>query len=308
MRRWIGWLGSWAFFVLGLGLAFIAVSGEWINIKDARWLRRYALVDELLQDREAGTFARLELDKGRAQSSLSRARSDLTKASATIDEAQDTAQTIVVSTAENEVFVRNGKGTVFKAVCSTGKHATMVDGGRTLVFRTPVGKFRVRSKEEHPVWIPPDWHYVEMARKNRMKVARLSPGRSIDADTGEAATLTGGGVWDWMGESAGSRRVLSVKNGTVVETFNGIERELPPGAMIRAGNTLVIPPFGTPQRRFDKVLGAYRLNLGDGYALHGTQAVDQLGRSVSHGCVRLGDADIARLYKMTNVGDEVIIY
>ena len=50
------------------------------------------------------------------------------------------------------------------------------------------------------------------------------------------------------------------------------------------------------------------LLIRNGYALHGTQAVDQLGRSVSHGCVRLGDADIETLYNMANVGDEVIIY
>jgi lipoprotein-anchoring transpeptidase ErfK/SrfK len=29
---------------------------------------------------------------------------------------------------------------------------------------------------------------------------------------------------------------------------------------------------------------------------------------VSHGCVRLGDADIEAIYRMANVGDEVIIY
>ena len=49
-------------------------------------------------------------------------------------------------------------------------------------------------------------------------------------------------------------------------------------------------------------------NLGDGYALHGTQQTSQLGQSVSHGCVRLGDKDIEALYKMANVGDEVIMY
>ena len=55
-------------------------------------------------------------------------------------------------------------------------------------------------------------------------------------------------------------------------------------------------------------LGTHRLNLGDGYALHGTQAVSQLGRSVSHGCVRLANEDIARLFDMASVGDEVVIY
>ena len=308
MRRWIGLLGSWALFVLGLGLACIAVAGEWINIKDARIIHRYALVDELLEDSAAGKYVQLQQAREKSESSLKQVRSKLIRASQTIDEAQDTAQTIIVSTTENKVYVRNNKRTVFKAVCSTGKHTTLVHGTRTLVFRTPIGKFRVLSKQENPIWIPPDWHYIENARKNGMRIVRLNPGQYIDADTGAAAKQIGGGVWGWIGESGGPQRVLKVKNNTVVEVSNGVERELPPGSMIRAGNALVIPPIGTPQRKFEKVLGAYRLDLGDGYALHGTQATKHLGQSVSHGCVRLGDADIATLYKMANVGDEVIIY
>jgi L,D-transpeptidase YbiS len=69
-----------------------------------------------------------------------------------------------------------------------------------------------------------------------------------------------------------------------------------------------VPPLGSRQRKLEKTLGRYRLNLGDGYALHGTQATGQLGRSVSHGCVRLGDADLEKLFGMCRVGDEVIIY
>ena len=69
-----------------------------------------------------------------------------------------------------------------------------------------------------------------------------------------------------------------------------------------------MPPVGFKQRRIEKTLGRYRLNLGDGYALHGTQATSQLGRSVSHGCVRLADDDLQKLFEMTKVGDEVIIY
>jgi lipoprotein-anchoring transpeptidase ErfK/SrfK len=308
MRRCIGFFGSWAVLVLALGVIALAVAAEWINFKDARRLRRYAVVDALLNEDLAGRIEGLRQEKDKSQSEVNLERSKLEGASRTIDEAQDTAQTITVSTAENKVYVRNNKVTIFKAVCSTGKHATLVDGGRTLVFRTPVGKFRVRSKEEHPVWVPPDWHYVEAARKSGRKVLHLNAGQFIDADTGAVAKRTGGGVWDWIGDARGSQRVLAVKNNTVVELSNRGERELPPGAMILAGNTMIIPPIGTPQRKFDKVLGAYRLNLGDGYALHGTQATNQLGRSVSHGCVRLGDADIKRLYEMANVGDEVFIY
>ena len=308
MHRWIGLLGSWALFALGLGLASIAVAGQWINFRDSRRLTRYALVDKLLADRLAGTVVQLQLMKAKSESNLNGVRSEVTKASAAIDGAKDTDQKIMVSTAENKLYVRSRKQTTFRAVCSTGKHATLIDGGRTKIFRTPIGRFRVRSKEENPVWVPPDWHYVEEARKKGLTVVRLERGQSIDADTGGPARQVGGGVWDWVGESGGSRRVLTVKGGTIVEVTRAGERELPSGAMIRAGKTLVIPPVGTPQRKFEKVLGAYRINLGDGYALHGTQALNQLGQSVSHGCVRLGDADIEALYRMANVGDEVIIY
>jgi lipoprotein-anchoring transpeptidase ErfK/SrfK len=307
MPRWIGLLGSWAALVLGLGLACVAAAGEWINVRDSRRLERIAVIDELLQERKASQLTRLKGIRDESESSLDQARSNVANALRTMDEGQDTAQTIVVSTAENRVYVRKLGKTIFKAVCSTGKHTTLVERGRTRGFRTPVGKFRVRSKEENPVWIPPDWHYVEMARKLGLRVVRLREGQSIDADSGAAASPSGGGVWDWLGEG-GPRRVFTVKNGTVVELSNGGVRELAPGTMIRAGNGLVIPPFGSPQRSYIGELGAYRLNIGDGYALHGTQATSQLGRSVSHGCVRLGDDDIATLYEMTNVGDEVIIY
>jgi len=181
-----------------------------------------------------------------------------------------------------------------------------------MVFSTPIGKFRIVSKEENPVWVPPDWHYVEEARKNGLRVVRLSRGDSIDAATGNATVpVRESGVWTWLGgekTTPASGRVLKVKGDTIVEIANGIERELPPGQMIVAGNSLVIPPLGVKQRRFDRVLGSYRLNLGDGYALHGTLQTSQLGSSVSHGCIRLGDQDIATLYSIANVGDEVVIY
>ena len=72
--------------------------------------------------------------------------------------------------------------------------------------------------------------------------------------------------------------------------------------------TFLVPPHGTRQRRFEKTLGHYRLNIGSGYGIHGTLATSQLGRSASHGCVRLSDADIERLFKMAKVGDQVLIY
>jgi lipoprotein-anchoring transpeptidase ErfK/SrfK len=71
---------------------------------------------------------------------------------------------------------------------------------------------------------------------------------------------------------------------------------------------LIIPPFGTNQRKYRNVLGTHRLNLGDGYAIHGTNRPELIGRSVSHGCIRLKNEDIARLYELAPVGTPVFVY
>ena len=309
MPRWIGLLGSWALLVLGLSVTALAAAGQWINIRDARRFDRLATIDSILAQKYATQLAELDKVRQASATSVGSLQTQVQGTQKNIEELADSDQTILVSTAENRVYVKRGEQTVFEAICSTGTGKTLIDNGRTMVFDTPVGKFKVISKEENPVWVPPDWHYVEEARKKGKRVVKLERGESIDAGTGgSVAPARGGGVWEWFGDSAPSRRIMKVKNNTVVMVENGVERELPPGEVIETSSAVIIPPIGTPQRKFAKVLGSYRLNLGDGYALHGTQQTAQLGQSASHGCVRLGDADIERLYQMSKVGDEVIIY
>lgn len=55
-------------------------------------------------------------------------------------------------------------------------------------------------------------------------------------------------------------------------------------------------------------LGDYALYLGDGYLIHGTLYQRLLGRSVTHGCVRLGDADLEAVWKAAAIGTRVYIY
>jgi len=312
MKRSLGFLASWALLIVGLAVCSLAIAAETMNLREVRRFRRYEVVDELIESKKNATLASLRAEGVDRQAGIDAVGSKLVDAQTALRDFEDTDQTILVSTAENKVYVRKDRVIVFEAVCSTGKGTTLVDKGRTMVFSTPIGKFRIVSKEENPVWVPPDWHYVEEARKNGLRVVRLERGDSIDATTGNAtAPVRETGVWSWLDgekERPASGPVLKVKGDTIVEIVNGVERELPPGTMIRAGNSVVIPPLGVKQRRFDKVLGSYRLNLGDGYALHGTQQTAQLGRAASHGCIRLGDQDIADLYSIVNVGDEVVIY
>lgn len=305
MKRWIGLLGSWALLILAIGIGGVAIAAEWINIKESKRFARFEQIDKLLDEKHSGTMQRLRNDAGTRERQVGVLETQVQTAQQQIDEQQDSDQTILVSTAENKVYVRDGDQTIFEAIASTGKGTTLVHNGRALVFNTPIGKFKVRSKEQNPVWVPPDWHYVEEARKRGMTVVQLGYGGSIDASTG-SPVKRGSGPWSWFGGSGGA--VLRVKGKDVVIDYGDRESPLPPGEIITAGGAVVIPPVGTRQRQFDKVLGSYRLNLGDGYALHGTQQTNQLGQSVSHGCVRLADDDIGRLYQLAKVGDEVIIY
>lgn len=55
-------------------------------------------------------------------------------------------------------------------------------------------------------------------------------------------------------------------------------------------------------------LGKYAMELGDGYEIHGTLYPNLLGRSITHGCIRLNDRDLKTAYHLTRVGSRVYIY
>ena len=278
MRRWIGLLGSWALLVLALGVLGYAVAAEAITMADARKLRRYEAIDQAIEGEVKRQVAQLQQAMSKRTTMMTNLQSEVASAEKQIDDLHDSEFKITVSTEENKVYARRNGQLVFEAVCSTGKNTTLRAGGRTMIFRTPIGRFRVQSKEEDPMWVPPDWHFIEQARENGLEVVHLQRGQRLGD--------------------------LFISGNQV--TSNGYP--LPQGELIVRGGAIVIPPVGTAQRQFPDVLGGHRLNLGDGYALHGTQAVSQLGRSVSHGCVRLANEDIAQLFQMANVGDEVVIY
>jgi lipoprotein-anchoring transpeptidase ErfK/SrfK len=278
MPRWVGLLGSWALLVLGLGVFIYAVAAEAITISDARKLHRVQTIDRMIQNQIRQQVENLQKEMSQASTRVTNLQSEVVSTEKQIEDLHDSDLVITVATSENRVYARRKGQLVFEAICSTGKNTTLYTGGETKVFRTPIGRFRIQSKEENPMWVPPDWHYVEQANDNGLRATRLQYGECI-ADL-----------------CARGREVYS--NGWPIEG----------GQLLVRGGAVVIPPVGTRARQFPDVLGTHRLNLGDGYALHGTQAVRQLGQNVSHGCVRLKNEDIARLYEMASVGDEVIIY
>jgi len=68
-------------------------------------------------------------------------------------------------------------------------------------------------------------------------------------------------------------------------------------------------PSARSSKRIDQyTLGDYSLSLGDGYMIHGTLYQRRLGYGETHGCVRVGDADLEVIYKTLNKGSKVFIY
>lgn len=64
-----------------------------------------------------------------------------------------------------------------------------------------------------------------------------------------------------------------------------------------------------PQDRVEEgVLGDYALGFGDGYFIHGTLYTRLLGRNVTHGCIRVGDEDLKKLFLEVAIGTPIFIY
>jgi hypothetical protein len=80
---------------------------------------------------------------------------------------------IAVSLEDRELAVLDGADTLLVAPIAIGMDTTLRYGSRTWTFDTPRGKRTVRRKDENPVWIPPDWHYAEVANRKGLKLANL---------------------------------------------------------------------------------------------------------------------------------------
>ena len=70
---------------------------------------------------------------------------------------------------------------------------------------------------------------------------------------------------------------------------------------------LPIPPAYSDERYQRGMLGDYALYLSDEIAIHGTQNESSVGRASSHGCLRMLNADIARVFPLVEVGTKVVI-
>jgi lipoprotein-anchoring transpeptidase ErfK/SrfK len=275
--------GKWVWGTL-LGFA-LATAGSTILLNQTAVLRYERDVNRMVFNDNLGVLEEVKAKLGSSRDSLS---SLVTGAQAVTPN----KPYIVVSIAENKLWYKQGDQLLFETQVATGSGKTLIagSGGKQYKFETPRGRLTVQEKEINPAWVPPDWHFQEQANKRGLGLARMTRGSVIPA---------GGGS------------VVAVRGSEVVKRYpdgREVPLEATDGREIVVNGNIIIPPFGVNQRRYKGVLGTRRLVLGDGYGIHGTNAPETIGRSVSHGCVRLRNEDIEKLYDMVPVGTPVYIY
>jgi hypothetical protein len=194
---------------------------------------------------------------------------------------------LVVSLQDFRLWAIVDADTVLSAPAAVAKGTTLEYAGKAWTFNTPRGVRRVLGKGADPVWTPPDWLYAETAAEHDLKLEKLVAGRPYKLLDG---------------------RSLVVRDSLVGVLDDGEFGELPTDEHIVFDHTLFIPPMGTKNRRVEGELGKFRLDLGEGYLLHGTPYKESIGMAATHGCIRLRDGDIEWLYDHIPIGTRVYIY
>ena len=99
---------------------------------------------------------------------------------------------LVVSIADHRLWYKRGQNVLFTTRVATGTGKILERlGGRRWRFETPRGRLVVERKDVEPPWVPPDWHYVEVARNRGLGVVRLERGMKIPAGGGSVVTVSG---------------------------------------------------------------------------------------------------------------------
>ena len=98
---------------------------------------------------------------------------------------------LVVDTENNRLTMRRGETVLLTTKVGTGsRQFVKEETGRNWMFESPTGSLTVLGKERNPVWIRPDWSYVE---ENMPVPAGDDPDRIVRGVLGKYALLLGNG-------------------------------------------------------------------------------------------------------------------
>ena len=111
------------------------------------------------------------------------------------------------------------------------------------------------------------------------------------------------------------RKLAVIEDGNVIATFAvavGAETSPSPTGEFHIVNRVSNPTYYRPGTVIpsgkDNPVGTRWVGLSQkGYGIHGTNAPGSVGQAASHGCIRLRNRDIERLFAMVRTGDVVQI-
>ncbi|MBN1384238.1 MAG: L,D-transpeptidase [Elusimicrobia bacterium] len=117
---------------------------------------------------------------------------DILLISREINELIDNQKYIIIDTKENILYIKQKGQILYRAKCSVGKGGVLRDKktGRTWEFGTPRGIFTISKKTKDPVWIKPDWAFVE---DNEEIPPIGDPSRRVEGELGKYALDMGFG-------------------------------------------------------------------------------------------------------------------
>lgn len=79
-----------------------------------------------------------------------------------IESLTPTSPYLIINTTKNTFVLRTRKGIIREGICSTGSYILLDAGeGKQWIFKTPKGQLRILGKKTNPVWIKPDWAFIE---------------------------------------------------------------------------------------------------------------------------------------------------
>jgi lipoprotein-anchoring transpeptidase ErfK/SrfK len=112
------------------------------------------------------------------------------------------------------------------------------------------------------------------------------------------------------------RKLAVIKDGKVVAKFPvavGASGSPSPTGEFRIVSRVANPTYYRPGSVIpsgkDNPVGTRWVGLSEkGYGIHGTNAPRSVGQAASHGCIRLRNRDMERLFTMVRIGDAVEIH
>jgi lipoprotein-anchoring transpeptidase ErfK/SrfK len=111
------------------------------------------------------------------------------------------------------------------------------------------------------------------------------------------------------------RKLAVIEDGVVIATFQvAVGADVTPSptgefkVVSRVENPTYYHPGTVIPAGKNNPVGTRWLGLSQkGYGIHGTNAPGSIGRAASHGCIRLRNGDVEKLFTMVRVGDTVKI-